>query len=135
MYFSTHSPYVDNDENMYISTVPKCDDPSAECFICFEYILDNYQKPSQLNNLHYIKQCSCNGFVHPKCLDIWFLQNNECPICRSSMYKRKSFISKIVKKAKIACYFIAYFFSSVVLIGSAIIIIISIYNLIENVYI
>ena len=57
-----------------------------ECFICFETVIENELQPIRLNlNNYYIKKCSCDGFIHKKCLDIWYSNNKKCPICRKFM--------------------------------------------------
>jgi len=57
-----------------------------ECFICFE-ISNEYEKyPSRLNNQQdYIKNCSCDGWVHSICIEKWHNSNETCPICRQKM--------------------------------------------------
>ena len=40
-----------------------------DCFICFEKINMNESKIHKLNNqLLFIKNCRCDGYVHKKCL-------------------------------------------------------------------
>jgi len=57
---------------------------TSRCFICHEIKLVNEIKPLKLKTQkYYIKSCDCNGFIHKKCLDIWYCINKECPICRS----------------------------------------------------
>jgi hypothetical protein len=57
-----------------------------ECFICYE---NNFDKIIKLNTqCFYFKTCKCNGYIHKKCLDVWFETTSKCPICRN-------FISKI----------------------------------------
>jgi hypothetical protein len=57
-----------------------------ECFICFE-ISNQYEKhPSRLNNLQdYIKNCSCDGWIHNICIKKWYKSNETCPICRKKI--------------------------------------------------
>jgi len=57
-----------------------------ECFICFE-VSNQYEKfPLRLNSdKDYIKNCSCDGWIHDNCLEIWYNTNKTCPICRNKM--------------------------------------------------
>ena len=57
-----------------------------ECFICFE-VSNEYEKhPSRLNNLeNYIKNCSCDGWIHNTCIKKWYKSNETCPICRKKI--------------------------------------------------
>lgn len=60
-----------------------------DCFVCFQ--IENYDelKPISLKNQHlFIKNCSCNGQIHNKCLEIWFKKNMKCPICRAEVKER-----------------------------------------------
>jgi hypothetical protein len=55
----------------------------SECFICFEYKIDNENNPSTLKTHKlYKNNCNCNVSVHIECLKIWFDKNKSCPICR-----------------------------------------------------
>jgi hypothetical protein len=47
-----------------------------QCIICLE---DN-PKPT-----HNIFQCRCTAHLHDTCLQKWYKQHNECPICRKSV--------------------------------------------------
>jgi hypothetical protein len=54
-----------------------------DCFICLELYLDN-SKTIRLNNMkNYIKECSCNGWIHEQCFNSWHNVNKYCPICRT----------------------------------------------------
>lgn len=54
-----------------------------ECFICFEYKIDNETKPITLQKQQlYFNNCTCNSSVHNSCLKIWVIKNKSCPICR-----------------------------------------------------
>jgi len=67
-----------------------------ECFICLEVHNDKEETTMPLKEQkHYIKQCKCNGHIHCKCLDIWFEQNQKCPICRQTMSKNSETICKL----------------------------------------
>jgi hypothetical protein len=54
-----------------------------DCFICLELYIDN-SKTIRLNNMNdYIKNCSCNGWIHEQCFNSWHNVNKHCPICRT----------------------------------------------------
>jgi hypothetical protein len=54
-----------------------------DCFICLELYMDN-SKTIRLNNMNnYIKECSCNGWIHEQCFKSWHNVNKYCPICRT----------------------------------------------------
>ena len=54
-----------------------------ECFICFEYKIDDKFSPITLKTQKiYFKNCNCDGAIHNKCLNIWIQSNKSCPICR-----------------------------------------------------
>jgi len=56
---------------------------TKECFVCLEVYIDN-SITVKLNNMkNYIKQCSCDGWIHEYCFNSWHLVNPNCPICRS----------------------------------------------------
>jgi len=57
-----------------------------ECFICFEISNKCEKYPSRLNNLEdYIKNCSCDGYVHNICIEKWYNNYKTCPICCKKM--------------------------------------------------
>ena len=54
-----------------------------ECFVCLEIYIDN-SKTIRLNNMNdYIKNCSCDSWIHEHCFNKWHNVNKNCPICRS----------------------------------------------------
>lgn len=54
-----------------------------DCFICFEYKIDNENRPISLQTQKlYFNNCVCDGAIHNCCLKIWIDKNNSCPICR-----------------------------------------------------
>lgn len=54
-----------------------------ECFVCLEVYFDNL-KTIKLNKMEeYIKECSCDGWIHEKCFNKWHNVNKKCPICRT----------------------------------------------------
>lgn len=80
MTFQTFHPYDDNFTDNNDNTDTNCN----ECFICFENNIDLLTLKTQCI---YIKYCECDGFVHEECLDRWFQNTNQCPICRINMVK------------------------------------------------
>ena len=52
MIFLTYEPYTDNVE-------PK----GNECFICYEYLLDNKYSKKMSSILEYCKSCDCDVYV------------------------------------------------------------------------
>ena len=55
-----------------------------ECFVCLELKLytDN-SRTIKLNKMEdYIKDCSCDGWIHEHCFSKWHNVNKYCPICR-----------------------------------------------------
>lgn len=55
-----------------------------ECFVCLELELytDN-SRTIKLNKMEdYIKDCSCDGWIHEHCFSKWHNVNKYCPICR-----------------------------------------------------
>ena len=60
-------------------------DKDKECFICFE---NNSGDLLLLNSqCFYIKTCECNGLVHEACINRWYENTQQCPICRINMCK------------------------------------------------
>ena len=86
MYFPTNNHYFDdscNSEN-YMNFVENND-----CLICLE-INDNSDNICiRIQNQFYTKECLCDGWIHEYCLDIWYVKNNKCPICLSTMNKNQ----------------------------------------------
>jgi hypothetical protein len=61
------------------------------CFICFEYLKDNENMPTNLFKQQiYLNNCNCNGSVHNICLKSWFDIYNSCPICRINVIENNS---------------------------------------------
>jgi hypothetical protein len=84
MYFPTSNHYFDDSQNCDNTTVENND-----CLICLE-INDNSDKNCiRIQNQLYTKHCLCDGWVHEYCLDIWYVKNNKCPICLSTMNKNQ----------------------------------------------
>lgn len=74
-----------NNENYEQDTI--CEKPIVynenECFVCLEVYFDNL-KTIKLNKMEeYIKDCSCDGWIHEKCFNKWHIVNKKCPICRT----------------------------------------------------
>ena len=58
-----------------------------ECLICLEINGSDDNICIRIENQFYIKECSCDGWVHEYCLNIWYIKNNKCPICLCNMIK------------------------------------------------
>lgn len=75
MFFNVCEHYDDNKEIIR--------DECNNCFICFEYKINNENIPTSLHKQKiYLNNCICNGSIHNYCLKIWFDKNKSCPICR-----------------------------------------------------
>ena len=79
---------VENDDNK-ITTITKNKETISNdddmCFICFETDF----APIKLNSQNiYYKTCSCDGIIHKICLDKWYDNTKDCPICRKPMEYR-----------------------------------------------
>ena len=48
-----------------------------ECFICYEPYTISLKTQAIYNKL-----CNCDGWIHKRCLDIWYKTQKKCPICR-----------------------------------------------------
>jgi hypothetical protein len=86
MYFPTNNHYFDDSCNSQ-----NCMNfvGNNDCLICLE-INDNSDKNCiRIQNQLYTKHCSCDGWVHEYCLDIWYVKNKKCPICLSTMNKNQ----------------------------------------------
>jgi hypothetical protein len=70
----------------------------GECFICYEFKIENEEIPINLKQqCYYLKICSCNGWIHTTCLNTWCLKTNKCPMCRTQMTKITKLISIIIQ--------------------------------------
>jgi hypothetical protein len=86
MYFRIIDHYND-DFNELIDESINCS--NDECFICFQFRCDDGTPPIKLNYTNcYCKPCSCDGFIHKKCLDIWYNSSHKCPICRTLIERK-----------------------------------------------
>jgi hypothetical protein len=76
--------HYDHNQDIYYSIDQENEvNKSDECFICYEFQTDSELTPISLRSeLNYIKECTCNGWIHKKCLDLWCKKNKKCPICR-----------------------------------------------------
>lgn len=75
--------YCDYNHNTFTD-----EDIKKECFICYEV---NSDYPFQLNTQTlYNKRCNCQGYIHKKCLDMWYESKHSCPICRNNISKNIS---------------------------------------------
>lgn len=85
MYFGIDHYYNDN-------YVENNTNNSEECLICLESIYEGGIFPIKLNsNIYYTKKCLCNGYIHKNCLDLWYSNNQQCPICRNTLAKHTYF--------------------------------------------
>lgn len=91
MYFGVVDHYnYDTYDLINVETINN--DNIDQCFICFEIKCPNGNYPIKLNSkLYYYKKCSCDGFIHKFCLDIWYNKSSRCPICRDIIEKRTQF--------------------------------------------
>ena len=97
-----------------------------ECFICLEVYFDNL-KTIKLNKMEeYIKDCSCDGWIHEKCFNNWHIVNKKCPICRTVIVFTKyeyfvlviyNFKKKVRETMLITLIIIKYTFLSTLLLG------------------
>jgi hypothetical protein len=89
-HYSTFENYNDN-----IQITKKKIYKKPECFICYEII---NKPPIRLkNNRYYQQKCSCNCWIHKKCLDSWYNIKQTCPICRINIIKNTDILVKISK--------------------------------------
>ena len=86
MYFPTNNHYFDDSQNSqnFANIVENND-----CLICLEINDNSDNNCIRIQNQLYIKNCSCDGWVHEYCLNIWYVKNNKCPICLSIMNKNQ----------------------------------------------
>jgi len=81
MLFRTVNYYdSENDEK-----IEETDKEERECFICFDFQLDNNNIIKLKNNTDFYKFCDCDGYIHVNCLNLWYEKNEECPICRNKI--------------------------------------------------
>jgi len=111
MYYSTFDIYSETDQSL----------PENICIICWES-----ENTIDFHSMNYNRTCKCNGYLHKHCIDVWTLQHNSCPICRSNMYLisyifinqrdffsfKKNIILLVMKLIYISCLF--FFFISII---------------------
>jgi hypothetical protein len=86
-------------ENNNINKNNNKDKDNFECFICYEMTCENELEPIKLNSkIYYLKNCNCDGFIHKKCLTIWYNKNKKCPICRMYMEEKENISVVIFNK-------------------------------------
>jgi hypothetical protein len=86
--------YEHYDDNQPINN--SCDKPD-DCFICYEFVT-NYE-PCTISlrcQVNYDKTCGCDGWIHKKCLERWYLNQKKCPICRLAIYERQNTVYSIL---------------------------------------
>ena len=92
MYFSTTNHYFDDSCSSHKC---KTNIENDDCLICLE-INDQYGVSCiKLHNFYFNKSCSCDGWIHGYCLDIWYVNNKKCPICLCDMIKNVTNINQI----------------------------------------
>ena len=89
MLFRTVDHYFNEDDAILLNEKEK--EKSTECFICYEDLNDIEPIIKLNNNSFYLKSCNCDGFIHKKCLDMWFNSKTKCPICRFTMSKNTAY--------------------------------------------
>jgi len=126
MYFSRCDHYLCDAEDLHntdnVDTLENMNEANHVfeyniCFVCLE-IKDPRQNEYciTLHNNLYIKMCTCNGWIHKSCLNIWYNQNKRCPVCLCKMIQKMetrhvtciSIYSKINKIFKIVRLHIVY---------------------------
>ena len=60
---------------------------NGDCIICFECKKQNEIAVKINSQEDYIKFCPCNICIHISCLEIWYNENDTCPICHEKIYK------------------------------------------------
>lgn len=60
-----------------------------ECFVCYEE--EHQESPINLRYFHVIRDCECNGHIHPTCYATWLQHNWSCPICRMPIRLNQNF--------------------------------------------
>lgn len=87
MFFQIYEHYDDSQINYNDYNIPD------ECFICYELSTETECHTIRLKTIiKNNKKCSCDGWIHKKCLDIWFNKQHKCPICRNSIIETMSVI-------------------------------------------
>lgn len=77
----------------------------VDCFICYEIAIANEVQPSKLRaQQHYIKLCTCDGWIHKQCLDEWYAKTTTCPICRTYMSKNYALSVEIINRYRSFLY-------------------------------
>ena len=74
-----------------------------DCFICYE----NKNLITLKTQQFYYKICTCNGLIHKICLDKWYDNKQECPICRETM-KVYNFSNQYRNKLKLFIFSIIF---------------------------
>ena len=82
----------ENDEKIEEINEPKkeTDKQENECFICFDFQLDNNDTIKLKNYTDFYKFCDCDGYIHVNCLNSWYEKNQQCPICRNPVKRADS---------------------------------------------
>jgi hypothetical protein len=93
MIFRTYEHYYENENEDKFENI--------DCFVCLENIL-SYDNTNLNFNNNYNKICNCNGYIHIKCLEKWYLITKSCPICRNPIIKNNnSLINNFLKNKQL----------------------------------
>ena len=84
----------------------------SECFICFEILQDKTKPIKLISQEKYVKNCTCNGWIHINCLDKWYNISKKCPICRECITKKSDIL--IIKKENLYYIFICRNFYKII---------------------
>jgi hypothetical protein len=91
MIFRVYEHYDDN------QTIYSSYDKPSECFICYELSTELEPCPISLKyQLNYNKKCKCDGWIHKRCLDIWYKKQKKCPVCRLEIQERTNSVYAVV---------------------------------------
>ena len=117
MYFSTCEHYLYNTDALENMNEPNHMIEYNICFVCLE-VKDQFENEYciTLHNNLYIKVCRCNGWIHKSCLNIWYNQKKQCPVCLCKMIQETktinftciSIYSKIRKICELVSFNIVY---------------------------
>lgn len=72
-----------NYDEQYINYGKQIVHNEKDCFICLEVYFDNLKTIKLTKMKDYIKECSCDGWIHEECFNKWHNVNKKCPICRT----------------------------------------------------
>lgn len=97
MLFRVFEHYDHNQDICYCIDQENKNNKPEECFICYENQTESKLNTISLRSeLNYIKDCTCNGWIHKKCLDIWYKKNKKCPICRIEIAENLPIVINVI---------------------------------------